>query len=102
MFLQLLPLQTEMEYFPIFVENGSFLRVRNVQIGYVLPKKWTEKFRSQYVRLTYLLTTCLHSLNTWVMTRYRSSQGTLSGGVDYGFYLKREPLWQELILNFKK
>ena len=70
-----------------YVEDGSFLRIRNIQIGYVLPKKWTEKFRSDYVRFY------LSANNLFTLTNYMgfdpdigASQGTLSGGVDYGFY----------------
>ncbi|MBI19033.1 MAG: SusC/RagA family TonB-linked outer membrane protein [Euryarchaeota archaeon] len=70
-----------------YVEDGSFLRIRNMQIGYVLPKKWTEKFRSDYVRFY------LSANNLFTLTNYLgydpdigASQGTLSGGVDYGFY----------------
>ena len=70
-----------------YVEDGSFLRIRNIQIGYVLPKKWTEKFRSDYVRFY------VSANNLFTLTNYMgfdpdigASQGTLSGGVDYGFY----------------
>ena len=70
-----------------YVEDGSFLRVRNIQIGYVLPKKWTERFRSDYVRFY------VSANNFFTFTNYMgydpdigATQGTLSGGVDYGFY----------------
>ena len=70
-----------------YVEDGSFLRVRNIQIGYILPKKWTEKFRSDYVRFY------VSANNFFTFTNYMgydpdigATQGTLSGGVDYGFY----------------
>ena len=33
-----------------FVEDGSYLRIRNVQLGYVLPSVISEKFGSDYVR----------------------------------------------------
>ena len=26
-----------------FIENGSYLKLRNLQIGYTLPKKWAKK-----------------------------------------------------------
>lgn len=34
-----------------FVENGSYLKLRNIQLGYVLPKKLTEKICMQKLRL---------------------------------------------------
>ena len=84
-----------------FVENGSFLRVRNIQIGYVLPKKWTEKFRSQYVRLY------LSANNMFTFTKYMgydpdigASQGTLSGGVDYGFYPQARTIMAGINIKF--
>lgn len=33
-----------------FIENGSYLKLRNVQIGYVLPKHFTEKLHMQKLR----------------------------------------------------
>ena len=70
-----------------FVEDGSYLRVRNVQIGYMLPKSFCNKFRTDYVRFY------LSANNLFTFTKYMgydpdigATQGTLSGGVDYGFY----------------
>ena len=34
-----------------FVENGSFLKLRNVQIGYNLPKAVSQKFKVDRLRL---------------------------------------------------
>ena len=34
-----------------FVENGSFLKLRNAQLGYNLPEKWTSKIKMQKLRL---------------------------------------------------
>lgn len=33
-----------------FVEDGSFLKLRNIQVGYVLPQKLTEKIKMQKLR----------------------------------------------------
>ena len=33
-----------------FVENGSYLKLRNIQVGYTLPSKLTEKIRMQKLR----------------------------------------------------
>ena len=33
-----------------FVENGSFLKLRNVQIGYVIPERFTERMHLQRLR----------------------------------------------------
>ena len=70
-----------------FVEDGSYLRIRNVQIGYVLPKLISEKFGSDYVRFY------ISANNLFTITNYMgydpdigAAQGTLSNGIDYGFY----------------
>ena len=38
-----------------YVENGSYLRLRNIQVGYLLPKKLCEKFGTDYVRFWYTI-----------------------------------------------
>ena len=70
-----------------FVEDGSYLRIRNVQIGYVLPKLISEKFGSDYVRFY------ISANNLFTITNYigydpdiGAAQGALSNGIDYGFY----------------
>jgi len=84
-----------------FVENGSFLRIRNVQLGYVLPKKLTERFRSDYVRLY------ISANNLFTFTNYMgydpdigATQGTLSGGVDYGFYPQARTIMGGINIKF--
>lgn len=34
-----------------FVEDGSFLRLKNVTLGYTIPQKWTKKFYVQKLRV---------------------------------------------------
>ena len=70
-----------------FVEDGSYLRIRNVQIGYVLPNVISEKFGSDYVRFY------ISANNLFTITNYMgydpdigAAQGALSNGIDYGFY----------------
>ena len=70
-----------------FIEDGSYLRIRNVQIGYVLPKGISEKFGSDYVRFY------IAANNLFTITNYMgydpdigAAQGALSNGIDYGFY----------------
>lgn len=69
-----------------YVEDGSFLRVRNLQIGYSISERLIKKIKLErlrfYVSVNNLLT----------LTRYRGydpdvgSTGVLSSGVDYGIY----------------
>ena len=68
-----------------FVENGSFLRVRNIQIGYVLPKEFCKKFQTNYVRF-YLAANNLFTFTNYMGYDPDIGGGALSGGVDNGFY----------------
>lgn len=44
-------LNNEKRVSTFFVENGSYLKLRNVQVGYVLPSKISEKIRMQKLRV---------------------------------------------------
>ena len=75
------------EFSDFYVEDGSFLRLRNIQLGYTLPKSLTEKFKSTSLRVY------VSANNLVTLTNYQgydpdigSAGGTLSAGVDYGFY----------------
>ncbi|MVM40817.1 SusC/RagA family TonB-linked outer membrane protein [Spirosoma sp. HMF3257] len=68
-----------------FLEDGSFLRLKNVSIGYNLPKKWIERFKITNTRIYASATNLL----TW--TRYSGPDpevSTLDGstaaqGIDF-------------------
>lgn len=70
------------------VENGSFLRLSNITLGYTFPKTWTSKFRVQNLRLyaTAYNLFCLTKysgydpeVNCWTVT-------SLTPSVDYAAY----------------
>lgn len=46
------------------VEDGSFLRLNNITIGYSLPKKWIEKVKIQQFRIY------ATAYNLWLWTKY--------------------------------
>lgn len=69
-----------------YVEDGSFLRMRNIQIGYTLPKRWFKNNR-QGLRVYFAAN------NLITFTNYQgfdpdigSAGGPLAAGIDYGFY----------------
>lgn len=75
------------EFSDYYVESGSFVRLRNVQIGYTLPEGTLQKLKIKSVRIY------LSANNLITLTNYRgydpeigSAGGALSAGVDYGFY----------------
>lgn len=70
-----------------WVEDGSYLRIQNITIGYRLPAGVTERLKLQQVRV-YLSAQNLH---TW--TKYlgynpevSNYEGALTSGVDYGSF----------------
>ena len=82
-----------------FVENGSFLRVRNIQIGYILPKDFCKKFKTNYVRFY------LAANNLFTFTKYMGYDpdiggGALNGGVDNGFYPQARTIMGGINIKF--
>ena len=70
-----------------FVEDGSYLRLKNVQLGYALPKNLLKKIKFEKFRL-YVL-----AQNLFTFTKYSGMDpeigaygGALNAGVDRGFY----------------
>ena len=84
-----------------FVEDGSYLRVRNVQIGYLLPKNISNKLGSDYVRIYF------SANNLFTLTNYMgydpdigSAGGALSNGIDYGFYPQARTIMGGINIKF--
>lgn len=69
-----------------YVEDGSYFRIQKIQLGYVIPKKWTEKIHVREFRLFASVD------NLWTLTNYSgydpaaSSGSPIGGGIDYGVY----------------
>ena len=69
----------------LLVYDGSYLRLKNIQLGYTLPQKWTRKIFVDKFRVF----VAAENLFTW--TRYHGydpeiSSGGTSLGIDYGVY----------------
>lgn len=69
------------------IEDGSYLRLQNIAIGYTLPQKWTKKFSVQKLRVY------LSAQNLFTWTEYSGYNPEVSGstsaltpGEDYGTY----------------
>lgn len=70
-----------------WVEDGSYLRIQNISLGYKLPKPVINRLKLQQVRIY----ASAQNLYTWTnYTNFNPEvsnyEGALTGGVDYGSY----------------
>lgn len=69
-----------------FVENGSFLRCKNITLGYSFPEKLLSKISIHYLRVYFNVT------NAFIISKYSGmdpeigSWDPLNAGIDNGFY----------------
>jgi TonB-linked SusC/RagA family outer membrane protein len=89
------------EFSDFYVEDGSFLRLRNIQLGYTVPKGWIGKAKMTSLRLY------VAANNLITLTHYQgfdpdigAAGGTLSAGVDYGFYPQARTIMGGINLKF--
>ena len=70
-----------------WLEDGSYLRIRNVQLGYTLPKAWIQNIRLQRVR-AYVSATNLYTFTSYsgFTPDVTNSGNPLITGVDMGYY----------------
>ena len=57
-----------------FVEDGSYLRIKNVTLGYTLPKEVTQKFHTDMLRIY------LSCQNLYTFTKYHGYNVDYAGG----------------------
>ena len=83
-----------------FVEDASFLRIQNIQLGYTLNKTLSEKFKISKLRLYAGVN------NLYTFTKYRgfdpaATDGSpIGGGIDYGFYPTPKTYMMGINVNF--
>mgnify|MGYP002623637143 CR=1 FL=1 len=77
-----------------FLESGAYLRLKNVQIGYTLPTKVTNKFHCS--RMRFYVT----ASNLFTITKYSGYDPEVGGGVDYGNYPQSRTFTFGLNANF--
>jgi TonB-linked SusC/RagA family outer membrane protein len=69
-----------------FIQDGSFLRLRSVQLGYTLPETATRRVAMQQVRI-YVKGTNIYTMSKFSgYTPEIGSYDVLSNGIDYGVY----------------
>ena len=71
-----------------FVEDGSYLRIKNISLGYTFPQKWTRKWKIENLRVY------MNVQNAFTFTKYKGydpevgayNYNVLLRGVDYARY----------------
>ena len=73
-----------------WIESGSYLRLKNLQLGYSIPAAWLKSATNNNVNKVRIY---LSSTNLFTITKYTgldpeigSRNGTLTNGIDYGQY----------------
>ena len=77
-----------------FVESGSYLRLKNLQLGYTLPSSFTDKLHISRARVY------VSANNLLTLTPYTGYDPEVGGGVDYGNYPQSRTFMLGLNLNF--
>ena len=77
-----------------FLEDASYLRLKNMQIGYTLPEKITQKFRCS--RLRFFAT----ATNLFTITKYQGYDPEVGNSIDYGNYPQSRTFTFGLNANF--
>ena len=84
-----------------YVENGSFMRLKNIQLGYTIPKTVVSKIKFSSVRVY------VAANNLYTLTQYQgfdpeigSAGGALASGVDYGFYPQARTIMGGISVKF--
>ncbi|MFC6191492.1 SusC/RagA family TonB-linked outer membrane protein [Dyadobacter subterraneus] len=85
-----------------YVENASFLRLKNLTIGYNLPKRVTSKIHASNIKIY------MSAQNLYTWTKYtgfdpevsRNEQSTLNQGIDYSIYPSSKSFLGGLSISF--
>ncbi|HBZ33825.1 MAG TPA: hypothetical protein DEO38_01860 [Bacteroidales bacterium] len=77
-----------------FLEDASYFRLKNMQIGYTLPKEITKKAHIERCRFY------VSATNLFTVTKYQGYDPEVGSGVDYGNYPQSRTWTFGLNLNF--
>ena len=62
------------------VFDGSYIRLRNLTLGYTLPKKWTDSIKMNGIRIY------AQGTNLFTLTKYPDADPEVGGGSNAGYY----------------
>ena len=77
-----------------FVEDGSYLRIKNVRLGYTIPTKWADRMKLKKTQLY------VSAQNLITITNYSGMDPEVGGGVDLGFYPQARTLLAGVTVDF--
>lgn len=77
-----------------FLENGSYLRLKNAQLGYTFPRSWMSRLSVERLRLY------LACSNLFTITKYTGYDPEIGGGVDFGNYPQARTILVGAQINF--
>lgn len=77
-----------------FLEDASYLRLKNLQLGYTIPQKALQKVRLQNFRVY------LSASNLFTITKYSGYDPEVGSGVDYGNYPQSRTFMLGINLSF--
>ncbi len=77
-----------------FVEDASYMRVKNMRLAYTMPNKWTDRAKLKKAQLY------VSAQNLLTITNYTGMDPEVGGGVDYGFYPQARTLLAGILVDF--
>lgn len=77
-----------------FIESGAYMRLKNMQIGYTLPKKITQKAHIERCRFY------VSGNNLFTITKYSGYDPEIGSSVDYGNYPQSRTFTFGVNMNF--
>ena len=63
-----------------FIEDGAYLRLKDLTLGYTIPQKYTRKAYIERARVYFTAS------NLLTLTKYTGYDPEVGGGIDYGNY----------------
>jgi TonB-dependent starch-binding outer membrane protein SusC len=77
-----------------FVEDASYVRLKNLRIGYLLPSKWCDILKLKKTQVY------VSAQNAITITNYSGMDPEIGGGVDQGFYPQARTILAGITIDF--
>ena len=77
-----------------FLEDASYLRVKNIRLAYNIPARWADYLKLKRTQLY------VSSQNLVTITNYSGFDPEVGGGVDYGFYPQARTFLAGITVDF--